>query len=169
MTVAHCAAFLCTPPPLPLPPVQVYTDRGGSALSSLLTKAFDPEAVFDLPAFFLDSSSNMRTLAHLLVIPFWKVTAHPKLVTVQMLTPSLGRIDVEGTLEFHPRFASLFPAALVVPEHLQLHGTWTIVAKGDDDKILSVTETLHNLPSLPLFLRRLVATGMVTAGSILGF
>ena len=144
----------------------IYTERNPALLKKVLSRAFTHNAVFDLPAFHVSSSDRMRILARMISVPFWKLEVFPKLVTVQMLTVELGRIDVEATLRFFPR--RFFPYTLVIPEYFDLHGTWTIVAKGDDDRILSVTETLHNLPSAPKLFRQLITTGMTTAGGLVG-
>ena len=49
----------------------------------------------------------------------------------QMLNNRVGRIDMEGMLRFYPRLPMVGP--------LSLHATWTVVAEGERDKILSVT------------------------------
>jgi hypothetical protein len=144
----------------------IYTERNTFMLKKILRRAFTDNAVFDLPAFHVNSSEKMRILSRLMSVPFWKLEVVPKLVTVQMLSIELGRIDVEATLRFYPR--RFFPYTLVIPEYFDLHGTWTIVAKGDDDRILSVTETLHNLPSAPKLVRQLITFGMTTPAGLVG-
>lgn len=84
--------------------------------------------------------------------------------SLQMLNNKLGRIDVEGTLHFYPRLRFLPFSNLFVPDSLPLHVTWIIVATGDDDKIISVTESVHNLFSVPRLLKALWTTLVTTAG-----
>jgi hypothetical protein len=76
----------------------------------------------------------------------------------------MGRIDLEAALHFHPRLRWLPFASLVVPESLPLHVTFTVVATGDDDKIMSVTERWHNVPGIPQLLRALLTTAITTSG-----
>ena len=52
----------------------------------------------------------------------------------------------------------------LVPSALPLEVTWTIVATGDDDRILSFVETPHNIPTPPRLLRALGTTAITTAG-----
>jgi hypothetical protein len=144
----------------------LYTERGSEDLKSLLRYAFTPNAVWDVPFVHVQGADNIRIISCFLNVPFRKVGVKPKLVTVQMLTTELGRIDVVATLRFYPR--RFFPYTLVIPEYFDLHGTWTIVAKGDDDRILSVTETLHNLPGMPLLVKKLLSFLGTTAGSLIG-
>jgi hypothetical protein len=64
--------------PLPLPLL----------LLLLLPQTFDRfkfNCIFDLSLFFCRGADRMRVLSNLLAVPFDKVTAEPKLVSVQML------------------------------------------------------------------------------------
>uniref|UniRef100_A0A383VIP8 Uncharacterized protein n=1 Tax=Tetradesmus obliquus TaxID=3088 RepID=A0A383VIP8_TETOB len=141
----------------------IYTSRGHTQLSQTFDR-FKFNCIFDLPLFFCRGADRMRVLSNLLALPFEKVQAEPKLVSVQMLNNRMGRIDMEATLHFYPRGRWLPFASLVIPESLPLHGTWTLVATGDDDKIMSVTETWHNVPGVPRLLRSLLTTAITTAG-----
>ncbi|KAF6265805.1 Cytidylate kinase-domain-containing protein [Scenedesmus sp. NREL 46B-D3] len=141
----------------------IYSSRGHEQLSKTFDR-FKFNCIFDLPLFFCRGADRMRVLSNLLSVPFDKVTAEPKLVSVQMLDNRMGRIDLEATLHFHPRARWLPFASLIIPESLPLHGTWTIVATGDDDKIISVTETWHNVPGIPRLLRALLTTAITSAG-----
>jgi hypothetical protein len=141
----------------------IYTARGHEQLSKVYER-FKHNCIFDLPFFFARGADRMRVLSNLLAVPFDKVVAEPKLLSVQMLNNKLGRIDVEGTLHFYPRLRFLPLSSLVVPDSLPLHVTWTIVATGDDDKIISVTESVHNFFPVPRLLRALWTTILTTAG-----
>lgn len=46
---------------------------------------------------------------------------------------------------------------------MTLHGTWTIIT-AEDEKIISVTEQLHNLPVIPRLFRAVETTLLTTAG-----
>ena len=144
----------------------LYTERDPEHLRKLVRRAFTRNAVWDVPIFHVDGADNIATVAWYSKLPFWKVEVFPKLVTVQMLSSELGRIDVVAMVRSFPR--RFFPLTLVIPEYIEVHGTWTIVAKGDDDRIMSVIETLHNWPNLPLFVKHLLSFIGSTAGSLLG-
>lgn len=141
----------------------IYTARGHEELSKVFER-FKFNCIFDLPFFFCRGADRMRILTNLLSVAFDKVTAEPKLVSVRMLNNRMGRIDLEAVLHFYPRARWLPFASLIVPESVPLHGTWTVVATGDDDKIISVTETVHNIPHAPRLLRALFTTAITTAG-----
>jgi hypothetical protein len=88
---ACCIAQLCLPACLPaclLPPLLL------SVGLLLLPQTFDRfkfNCIFDLPLFFCRGADRMRVLSNLLSVPFAKVTAEPKLVSVQMLNNRWGR------------------------------------------------------------------------------
>eukprot|EP00879_Flechtneria_rotunda_P000500 GHRR01000604.1.p1 GENE.GHRR01000604.1~~GHRR01000604.1.p1 ORF type:complete len:204 (+),score=45.69 GHRR01000604.1:192-803(+) len=135
----------------------IYTARGHGQLTKVYER-FKFNCVFDLPLAFVRGADRMRALSNLIALYFDKVVAEPRLVSVQMLNNKLGRIDLEGTLYYYPRGRWLPLANLIIPEKIALHNTWTIVATGEDDKVLSVTETMHNLVKPPRILRAIWAT-----------
>eukprot|EP00877_Chromochloris_zofingiensis_P006971 jgi/Chrzof1/2527/Cz11g18260.t1 len=143
----------------------IYTEKDATTLQKALER-FVPNATFDLPIFFARGTDRIRVLSNLIRVAFNHVTVEPKLVTVQMVNTKLGRIDVEGTVHFYPRMR-FFPLSWVVPQSIPIHATWTILAKGDDDKIISVVETPHNLVKPPQILRALFTTAITTSGMVL--
>ncbi|KIZ04881.1 hypothetical protein MNEG_3081 [Monoraphidium neglectum] len=122
---------------------------------------FVHNAVWDTPLFFARGTERMRVLARGLGLPFWRVGTTPRLVTVSMVNDALGRIVVEGVLEFYPRLP--WPLSAVAPESFPLHVSWSIIARGEDDRIMSVTESLHNVPKVPYVVRAAAATALSTA------
>ncbi|KAI8471526.1 MAG: hypothetical protein J3K34DRAFT_520470 [Monoraphidium minutum] len=122
-------------------------------------------ASWDTPLLFARGTDRVRALARGFALPFWRVTATPRLVTVSMINEALGRIDgridVEGVVEFYPRL--LWPLSALLPESVAVHASWSVVARGADDKIMSVTETMHNIPKLPYPVRAIAATAISTA------
>jgi hypothetical protein len=62
----------------------------------LLLQTFDRfkfNCIFDLPLFFCRGADRMRVLSNLVAVPFDKVTAEPKLVSVQMLNNRCGAMQ----------------------------------------------------------------------------
>jgi len=80
------------------------------------------------------------------------------------MPPGLGRIDVEGTLYLLVRepLRRLVPfsglRAALVPLDLPISGVWSIVARPEDDKILSFTDRPANWVKPPRLLRALWGT-----------
>eukprot|EP00775_Hariotina_reticulata_P007513 gene7513-7723_t len=141
----------------------IYSAQTHAELSKVFER-FKFNCVFDLPLFFCRGSDRMRMISNLLHIGCDKVIAEPRLVTVQMLDNALGRIDLEGTISFYLRARHLPLVGGWIPHRLgPAHMTWSIVATGSDDKIISVKETTHNLPSMPQLLRALWTTALTTA------
>lgn len=91
-------------------------------------------ATWDTPLVFARGAERIRALARLIALPFSRVVATPRIVTVSMLNESVGRVDVEGVLEFEARGARAWPLSLVAPARLPVHSSWCITARGEDDK-----------------------------------
>jgi hypothetical protein len=56
---------------------------------------------------------------------------HP--ITIHcVIHASQGRIDVEGVVDFFPRFRP-WPLSMVLPQAVPMHATWCIIASGEDE------------------------------------
>lgn len=131
---------------------------------------FASNAELDTPLLFARGAGRIKALSRLMALPFSRIVATPRVVTVSMVGDAsarageaVGRIDVEGVVEYVPRASGVWPLSLVLPAALPVHSSWCITARGDDDKVMTLTERLHNVPPAPYMVRAVGATAASTA------